>query len=57
MGKGISRGPDGANNGSKRGVFLIDFRLAVNFEKLGIVGKNVFCLMSFSHNNFPTNFL
>ena len=42
MREGISRGTNGIDNGSKRDVFLMAFRLAINFWGLGIVGKNVF---------------
>ena len=42
MGEGISSGIDGTNNGSKRDIFLMDFRLAINFWGLGIARKNVF---------------
>ena len=42
MGERISRGTNGADNASKRDVFLMDFRLDINFWDLWIVGNNLF---------------
>ena len=37
----MGRGSDGADNGTKRNVCLMDFLLDINSWRLGIAGKNV----------------
>ena len=50
----MSTGTDGANNGSKRDVFIMDFRLDINFGGLGLFGRMHFLIKGSSEEELIT---